>query len=285
MAKGDFMFDKPVVVQTRDGSVLDNPVGTTAVMAKCCAGQQPGYVQLIRNDGGTIAIQAMCSKRYLSVLSCGSCAFDADEIGEHQRFRLELVGGDRFILASFAFHNGVECDRWGGLACRRYMCDIGYDKAWMITDVLSSDSSAAESVVANSGDTSNKSSVDAAKGETSPAEKQELQPQLTRKYKRLLVVDPKTGKPADVGTNSSAGHANGENSRVEVDSNAAVQDATREVQESVCSMCSRCSVMASKRREYIMELVKSGEPMDYIDGILTRMYGSTLPPVDDSHLL
>ncbi|KAE9009518.1 hypothetical protein PR002_g15595 [Phytophthora rubi] len=109
MTSGDIIFDKPVILQGPDGTTLFNPEGTEAALSKS-AEEEAACVQLIRNDDGTVSIQSMRNKLYLSVREFEDeeddlddddalpCRFDATEIDELQSFHLKLVDDQAFVL-------------------------------------------------------------------------------------------------------------------------------------------------------------------------------------------
>lgn len=108
MTSGDIIFDKPVMLQGPDGTTLFNPEGTEAALSKSVEGEA-ACVQLIRNGDGTVSIQSMRNKLYLSVREFEDeeddfdddalpCRFDATEIDELQSFRLKLVDDQAFVL-------------------------------------------------------------------------------------------------------------------------------------------------------------------------------------------
>lgn len=118
MSPGDLIFGKPVMLQSYTGKTLVNSKDTEVAVVKVCEGET-ACVQLIRNDDGTVSIQSMRNKLYLSVDDYEDdgedyneededddgdddngpvCCFDASKIKNREKFRLEFADERAFVL-------------------------------------------------------------------------------------------------------------------------------------------------------------------------------------------
>ncbi|ETI35381.1 hypothetical protein F443_18282 [Phytophthora nicotianae P1569] len=104
MSPGDLIFGKPVMLHTYTDKTLVNTEGVEAGLVEN-AGGVGACVQLVRNYDGTVSIQSMNNKHYLTVADDHdenpTCQFDTCAVNKKsQKFRLKLVDERAFILKS-----------------------------------------------------------------------------------------------------------------------------------------------------------------------------------------
>ncbi|KAL4168223.1 hypothetical protein KRP22_011625 [Phytophthora ramorum] len=136
MAPGDLVFGKPMLLQTKTGNTLFNPIDTKATLSKVSGGDD-ACIKLIRNEDGTVAIQSRCNKLYLTVDDDGYgegmlCLFDGTEIEDEQKFRLELADRNAFIIKFATSGEQVEHIE-DGIVCKRQLTDpISSSMLWTL---------------------------------------------------------------------------------------------------------------------------------------------------------
>ncbi|EGZ10486.1 hypothetical protein PHYSODRAFT_304351 [Phytophthora sojae] len=118
MTSSNLIFGKPVMLQGLHGKTLFSPGGAEALLSKSVEGED-ACVQLLRNDDGTVSIQSMRNKLFLSAREVEDddddddeelpCRFDATEVGELQSFRVKLVENCAFVLK--CEENGFHLER------------------------------------------------------------------------------------------------------------------------------------------------------------------------------
>ncbi|KAG7384340.1 hypothetical protein PHYPSEUDO_002747 [Phytophthora pseudosyringae] len=147
MGPGDLIFGKSVLLQTYTGKSLVNLKGIKVELADVSGGDA-ACVQLVRNDDGTVSIQAMHGKHYLSVYDISEvdgndhgnnddespgCYFDGCEIEAHQKFRLKFVDERAFVLKSE--HCGFELEHNNGeVVCERHLNDKAPSMLWVLQE-------------------------------------------------------------------------------------------------------------------------------------------------------
>ncbi|ETO99620.1 hypothetical protein F441_22965, partial [Phytophthora nicotianae CJ01A1] len=102
MSPGDLIFGKPVMLHTYTDKTLVNTEGVEAGLVENAGGVRT-CVQLVRNYDGTVSIQSMNNKHYLTVADDDdenpTCLFDTCAVNKkYQKFRLKLVDERAFIL-------------------------------------------------------------------------------------------------------------------------------------------------------------------------------------------
>ncbi|KAL4168376.1 hypothetical protein KRP22_011778 [Phytophthora ramorum] len=138
MAPGDLVFGKPMLLQTKTGNTLFNPIDTKATLSKVSGGDD-ACIKLIRNDDVTVAIQSRRNKLYLTVDDDGYgegmlCLFDGTEIEDEQKFRLELADRNAFIIKFATSGEQVEHIE-DGIVCKRQLTDpISSSMLWTLKD-------------------------------------------------------------------------------------------------------------------------------------------------------